>query len=233
MEVKEWRNNMKEYKRYVDKQHVTEPMITDILKRIQEENKNLKSDNIESKKKRLHKISIVLGTLVATVILVVGVFQYFANQNALVYTTVDNIMIRSNRDTQIFGDKITGEEMDLEEYELYTGMDFTKLLGVDSLEKSQILVKRDGTQILYDEGIFYYKTEDVQAVIHTSKTKELMPVELESAEVSQLENTNIVVCKNSQETNFQAYFKRNDLNFCLRCIQTEQKDFEGVLKKLL
>lgn len=232
MEVKEWRNNMKEYKRYVDKQHVTEPMITDILKRIQEENKNSKPDNIENRKKRGTKIRIALGTLVAAVVLVVGVLKYFTNHNVLVYTTVDNNMIRSNGDTQIFGDKITGEEMDLEEYELYTGMDFTNLLGVDSLEKSQILVKRDGTQIFYDEGTFYYKTEDVQAIIHTSKTKELMPVELENAEVSQLENTNIVVCKNSQETNFQAYFKRNDLNFCLKCIQTEKKDFEYILKKL-
>ncbi len=224
---------MEEYKNHVDKQHVTEPMITDIMRHIQEENKNPASNIIKSKRKRIHKVSIIFGTLVAAVVLVLGISKYFTSQNSLVYTTVDNAMIRANGETQMFGNKITGEEMNLEEYESYTGMDFTNLLGIGALEKSHILVNRSDTRILSDEGTFYYKIDSVQAVIHTSKTKELIPTELENAEVSQLKNINIVVCKNSQETNFQAYFKRNGLNFCVKCIQTEQKDFEKVLKKLL
>lgn len=235
MQIKE--RNMEEYKKYVDKQHVTEPMIANIMKRLQEEgDKNPKPDVTQNKKKRFYKTGIAFGILTAAVILFVfGISRQFGSRNTLIYTTVDSSMIRAIGDAQgsIFGNKEMGEEIDIGEYESYTKMDFTNLLGEGSLEKSHILVKREDSKIFADEGTFYYKTDCIQAVVHTSKTEELIPEKLQKAEVSQFGNINIIVCKDSDETRFYAYFKKNDLNFCIKCIQAEQREFEDILQKIL
>lgn len=223
---------MIEYKKKTDEIHAPESLITATLDRIHEEEKmqsnaNCNNEAVVPKTAKIYKWGrAAFATVAAAIVLVIGLSGNNSQLN-LVYNTVPESIVRT----------VTGEQaennMTVEDYSAYLGIDIQKPTENANMIKSEINVAYDGETVVEDEGTVYYNVDGEQMMIRFSRTVDTAPDNLAIGKTSEVNGQTILVAVSENGTERMATFKRNGISCFLLSYSMEQQEFEAFLVSFL
>lgn len=220
---------MEQYKKTVEGQHAPEALIAKTLQRIHEEEQHTAQEAViqENNKKTRSKLwyAVPMG-MVAGLALVVGVMN---GQSGLTYHSIEGSVIRDVDDA---GMRIE-TEIDINDYEEYLGVD------LEGVSESIILTEADAwvsydemkTEIVADEGTFYYDIDSNRVMVKVSKTIEVAPEELRSVEASEWNELVIYAGENASQNQYMAAVERDGIRYFVMGYDMPEREFENFLKK--
>lgn len=223
---------MEEYKKSVDSQHAPEALITQTLQRIHEEERRQSGGYTEEKvvvgnggKRRRRSLIIMAAGMAAALAIVIGVS---GSRSSLYYNPVPESLVRGITENGAPSEN----EMDVEAYSAYLGVDMTAVPEDTTLIKANISVSyaEDGIQVTEDEGTFYYNADGNQVMVKVSGTKEVAPEELLSGEVSRWHNMTVYAGEDETGGQRLAAVTQGNIHYFVMSYNMTEKEFEKFLK---
>lgn len=161
----------------------------------------------------------------ACLVLVIGFFGGMTNDK-LVYHTVPAAVVRElPQDTQ--------NNMTLEAYCDYLGVDISSPTGNAQLIKSEIRAEYADGVIREEESTFYYNVEGAPVMLRLSKTSAVAPESLQGREASEVADREVVAGISEDGTERMAAFECDGIHCFLLARQMERQDFERLLADVL
>lgn len=224
---------MEEYKKSVDSQHAPEALIAQTLQRIHEEERRQSGEHAEKKvaagdgaRHRRRSMIIAAAGMAAALALVIGVS---GSRSSLYYNPVPDSLVRGITENG----EPSENEMDMETYGAYLGVDLTAVPEDVTLIKANISVSyaADRIQITEDEGTFYYNADGNQVMVKVSATKEVAPEELLSGEASQWHKMTVYAGEDETGGQRLAAVTQGNVHYFVMSYNMSEKEFENFLKK--
>ena len=222
---------MEEYKKSVDGQHAPEALITQTLQRIHEEERRQSGECAEENvvvgnggKRRRRSLIVMAAGMAAALAIVIGVS---GSRSSLYYNPVPESLVRGITENGSFEN-----EMDVDAYSAYLGVDMTAVPENTTLIKANISVSyaADGIQVTEDEGTFYYNADGNQVMVKVSGTKEVAPEELLLGEVSQWHNMTVYAGEDETSGQRLAAITQGNIHYFVMSYNMTEKEFEKFLK---
>ncbi len=211
---------MNEYKKKVDDIHAPEALIHATLNRIHEEEKNI----IRPRKWAAGFTAVAAA---AAVVLMIGLNNGNSSGVNLVYNTVPETLVRSMDGEQ------TESSMSVEDYSDYLGLDIQKPTENATLVKAEIRVVRDGDTVTEDEATVIYNVDGEQMMIQYSKTMDIVPENLLTGEMSDVNGQPVKVAVSENGKEHMAVFESGDVTFFVISYSMEKQEFEKFLLNFL
>lgn len=161
----------------------------------------------------------------ACLVLVIG-FSGGVTNDKLVYHRVPAAVVRDLPQN-------TQNNMTLEAYCDYLGVDISSPSENAQLIRSEIRVEYADGVIREEEGTFYYNAEGKPVMLRISKTSAVAPESLQGREVSEIADREVVAGISEEGTERMAAFECDGIHCFLLVRQMEQKDFEQLLADVL
>lgn len=222
------------YRKKIDEIHAPEALINATLNRIHEEEKlqnDIKETTTESAKNVIRPRRWAAGftavAAAAAVLLVVGLSRGGSQEINLIYNTVPETLVRTMEGEQ------AENNMDVETYSDYLGVDIQKPTENATLVKAEIRVEQDGDVVTEDEGTIIYNVEGNQMVVQYSKTLNVMPENLAEGEASDIDGQQIYAAVSQNGKERMVAFKRDGISCFLMTYSMEEQEFEEFLEEFL
>lgn len=237
---------MEEYKRSVESQHAPEALIAQTLQRIHEEERRTQQPNVTSMygeqpnvtpmygeqpvkkapKKSYRKWIGAVAGMAAGLALVIGVMN---SQRGLYYNCVTEGMIREAAQDGIW----IQDDIDVDTYSAYLEKDMSEVPEDMTLIQQNIYVRYDDTQseIIEDEGTFYYHMDGNQIMVKVSRSLEVAPEELLAGEASEWDDMTVYAGRNEAGTQMFAAIEQGELHYFVMGLNLSENEFEDFLKK--
>lgn len=222
---------MDEYRKHVSDIHAPESLINMTLERIHSEQKADKRDTYDKKHKISNIIKLTTPIIAAAAAAMVVVTQ-LPEKNTLVYNTMPDIAFRMGNISMDFGTFTDSRKITIEEYDAYLEINLEDLINEMELVKSDIEVKYDtkGKNIVSDACTLHYESDEGSVVVELSKTKNMVPEVLSSAEQSTLKGYRLWVAENEQADVLIAAGKKDEISYYIRANKVSKKQFEKILE---
>lgn len=217
---------MEEYRKSVDSQHAPQALIEQTLERIREE------ENLAGYNKRNLYRGFLLGAAGFAACLVILV-SVFVSRPQLSYNPVSDAMLRGGLPE---GNR---EELTMEEYKAYLGVDFSEWLAEYECSSSKIYVSYEeeaqtiSPSIQKDEGTFYLNVGEHVVILKLSKSGLDLPEELVTREASVLNGIVVYAGEEAESGKLFAAYNIGEIQYCLICNDMSKRQFEHLLKQLL
>lgn len=233
---------MEEYRKSVDSQHAPQALIERTLERIREE-ENLAASEVILKedgsalynngynRRNLYR-GFLLGAAGLAACLVIFV-SMFVSRPRLSYNPVSDSMLRGGLPE---GNR---EELTMEEYKAYLGVDLSEWLAEYECSSSKIYVSYEeeaqtiSPSIQKDEGTFYLNVDEHVVILKLSKSGLDLPEELVTKEASVLNGIVVYAGEEAESGKLFAAYNIGEIQYCLICNDMSKRQFEHLLKQLL
>lgn len=229
---------MEEYRKSVDSQHAPQALIERTLERIREE-ENLAASEVILKedgsalynKRNLYR-GFLLGAAGLAACLVIFV-SMSVSRPRLSYNPVSDSMLRGGLPE---GNR---EELTMEEYKAYLGVNLSEWLEEYECSSSKIYVSYEeeaqtiSPSIQKDEGTFYLNVDEHVVILKLSKSGLDLPEELVTREASVLNGIVVYAGEEVESGKLFAAYNIGEIQYCLICNDMSKRQFEHLLKQLL
>lgn len=217
---------MDRYKEKMNDVHAPEALIEKTLDRIHAEEQKTQTmiRHRSSKTRKVVGISTMAGMAAAVALLVAVTGR---DDMELNYNTISEGIIRGTTETTV------ENNLDVETYSDYLGINITEWVEDAVLIKSEICVSYENEQIVTDEGTFYYNVEGDQVMVKISKTGEVAPEDLLRGMSSEVDGQIVFAGVNETEKERLAAFEYGDVSCLIMSYNMDQTEFESFLEKLL
>lgn len=217
---------MEEYRKSVDSQHAPQALIEQTLERIREE------ENLAGYNKRNLYRGFLLGAAGLAACLVILV-SMFVSRPRLSYNPVSDSMLRGGLPE---GDR---EELTMEEYKAYLGVNLSEWLEEYECSSSKIYISYEeeaqtiSPSIQKDEGTFYLNVDEHVVILKLSKSGLDLPEGLVTREASVLNGIVVYAGEEVESGKLFAAYNIGEIQYCLICNDMSKRQFEHLLKQLL
>ena len=229
---------MNEYKKKVDGIHAPESLINATLNKIHEEEKmqEMTGEAVKTEigkpeqniiRPRRWAAGFTAVAAAAAMVFVIGLSNRNGSQMNLIYNTVPETLVRSVDDEQ------SENSMRVEAYEKYLGMDIQKPTENATLVKAEIWVARDGDTITEDESTIIYNVDGEQMMIQYSKTKDIVPENLLTGELSEVNGQPVKLAVSANGKEYMAVFEVGEVTCFMISYSMEKQEFETFLQEFL
>lgn len=231
---------MEEYRKSIDSQHASQELIERTLERIREEEKLTASEVIGEDVSALYKNGynkrilyrrFLFGAagFVACMVIVISVF---VSRPRLSYNPVSGSMLRGGLPE---GDR---EELTIEEYEAYLGVNLSDCLAGYECSNSKVYVSYEEAQtvsrsIQKDEGTLYLNVDEHVVILKLSKSGLNLPEGLLNREASVVNGIVVYAGEETKIGTLFATYNIGEVQYCLMCNGMSKRQFEHLLKQLL
>ena len=170
-------------------------------------------------------ISAVAG-MAAGLALIIGVMN---SQSGLHYNSMPENTMREATLTGIWLEN----PIDVETYNDYLGKDMVNVSEDMTLVQEDIYVCYDDAQseIIEDEGTFYYNMDGHQIMVKVSKTLEVAPEELLAGEASEWDDMTVYAGKNEAGNQLFAAVEQGELHYFVMGLNLSESEFEDFLEE--
>ncbi len=217
---------MEEYRKSVDSQHAPQALIEQTLERIREE------ENLAGYNRRNLYRGFLLGAAGLAACLVILV-SMFVSRPRFSYNPVSDSMLRGGLPE---GDR---EELTMEEYKAYLGVNLSEWLEEYECSSSKIYISYEeeaqtiSPSIQKDEGTFYLNVDEHVVILKLSKSGLDLPEGLVTREASVLNGIVVYAGEEVESGKLFAAYNIGEIQYCLICNDMSKRQFEHLLKQLL
>lgn len=210
---------MKEiYKNDMSHIHASSELIEDTIKKVRKEK------NASNYKKRRFYPYLAAGFTAA--VFAIGIYTNFA-MNSVVYSSL-SVNVSRNQSTSTKYD-----DMSIDDYGSYLGIDLQSLFNEEAIEKSDIKIIQGQDEAIpsYDEATIYFSVDEKTIMMKLSKTDILAPDELLHSPISKIGKYEIHFGTDNIGNKLYAGGSLNEINYFIMGSGMEKKDFEKKIKK--
>ena len=179
-------------------------------------------------KKSYRKWIGAVAGMAAGLVFIVGVGM-MNSQSGLYYNSVPENIIREATQQDVWIE----DTVDVETYSDYLGRDMSEVPEGMKLIQEDIYVRYDDMQseIIEDEGTFYYNVNGDQIMVKVSRTLEVAPEELLAGEASEWDDMTVYAGKNETGNQLFAAVEQGDLQYFVMGLNMSEDEFEDFLEK--
>jgi len=229
---------MNEYKKKVDGIHAPEALINATLNKIHEEEKMqemtgelIKTEAGKPEKNIIRPRKWAAGftavAAAAAMVFVIGLSNRNSAQINLIYNTVPETLVRSVDNEQ------SENSMSAEAYGEYLGLDIQKPTENATLVKAEIWVLQEGDIITEDESTIIYNVDGEQMMIQYSKTKDIVPENLLTGEMSEVNGQPVKLAVSANGKEYMAVFEVGEVTCFMMSYSMEKQEFEAFLSEFV
>lgn len=229
---------MNEYKKKVDGIHAPESLINATLNKIHEEEKmqEMTGEAVKTEtgkpeqniiRPRRWAAGFTAVAAAAAMVFVIGLSNRNGSQMNLIYNTVPETLVRSVDDEQ------SENSMSVDAYGEYLGLNIAMPTENTTLVKAEICVVQDGDSVTEDESTIIYNVDGEQMMIQYSKTKDIVPENLLTGELSEVNGQPVKVAVSANGKEYMAVFEVGEVTCFMMSYSMERQEFEAFLQDCL